>query len=279
MKRTIIEIDEALCNGCGDCAEVCAEGAIRMVDGKAKVVREEFCDGFGNCVGTCPTGALTIVTREAPAFDEHAVVQNLRATGGDPAVQQYESAHEQGPGAGLGAIIGLSSAHGSSGGRAHPGATASALGSHADASCGSLGCVTDQPGGPVIIPSELRQWPVQLHLVQPGADCFRDRELAVVSTCGPVASAEIHQRYLRGRAAVIACPKLDDTSGYAQKLGEILKEPSISRLIVVIMAVPCCGGLMRIALQALQLSGRDDLAIEEHTLALTGELKRVRRLE
>ncbi len=265
MKRTIIEIDEKLCDGCGECAVACAEGAIRIVDGKAKVVREEFCDGFGDCVGTCPTGALTIVTREAPAFDEHATVQNLRATGGDEAVQRYEAAQERHSGAGLGAIFGMM-------------ATPSP--------CAALGCpsaapaqTAAAPGGPVIIPSELQQWPVQLHLVRPGAPFFKDRELAIVSTCAPVASAEVHQRYLRGRGVVVACPKLDDTSPYAQKLGEILAEPSIPRAIVLIMEVPCCGGLTQLAQQARALSGRDDLILEEHVLALTGELKQARVLD
>lgn len=213
MLRKIIEIDEALCDGCGDCALGCAEGAIRIVDGKAKLVREDFCDGFGACLGACHTGALTIVTREAPGFDEHATVEHLRAA-----------------------------------------------------------------GAPAIIPSELRQWPVQLHLVRPGAPFFKHRELVIMSTCGPLASAETHRRYLRGRGVVVACPKLDDTTPYAAKLGAILADPSIPRALVVIMAVPCCGGLSRLAQQGLAASGRTDLVVEEHLLALTGEVKSVRVL-
>ncbi|MHB8079777.1 MAG: ATP-binding protein [Candidatus Krumholzibacteriia bacterium] len=196
MRREIIAIDEALCDGCGKCAIGCAEGAIRIVDGKAKLVKADFCDGFGHCIGTCHTGALTIVTREAPGFAQR----------------------------------------------------------------------------------ELRQWPVQLRLVRPGAPFFKDRELVIMSTCGPLASAETHQRHLRGRSVVVACPKLDDTSGYAQKLGAILADRSIPKAIVVIMEVPCCGGLSQLVRQALAASGRTDLVIEEHVLALTGELKVVRGL-
>ncbi len=231
MLRKIIEIDETLCDGCGDCAIGCAEGAIRIIDGKAKLVKADFCDGFGDCIGTCHTGALTIVTREAPGFDEHATVENLRATGGEEAVRRYGEAQTR-----------------------HAG------------------------GGPVIIPSELQQWPVQLHLVRPGAPFFKDRELVVMSTCGPLASAEVHQRYLRGRGVVVACPKLDNTAPYAEKLAGIFAEPGIPKVIVVIMEVPCCGGLSQLARQALAGSGRHDLVVEEHTLALTGEWKQVRVL-
>ena len=231
MLRKIIEIDETLCDGCGNCAIGCAEGAIRIVDGKAKLVKADFCDGFGDCIGTCHSGALTIVTREAPGFDEHATIGNLRATGGEEAVRRYEEAQAR----------------------------------HADS-------------GTVVIPSELQQWPVQLHLVRPGAPFFKDRELVIMSTCGPLASAEVHQRYLRGRGVVVACPKLDDTSTYAQKLGAILADPSIPKAIVVIMEVPCCGGLSQLARQGLAASGRTDLVVEEHVLALTGELQSVRAL-
>jgi Pyruvate/2-oxoacid:ferredoxin oxidoreductase delta subunit len=231
MLRKIIEIDEALCDGCGDCAIGCAEGAIRIIDGKAKLVKADFCDGFGDCIGACHSGALTIVTREAPEFDEQATVENLRATGGEEAVRRYEEAQTR-----------------------HAG------------------------GGPVVIPSELQQWPVQLHLVRPGAPFFKDRELVIMSTCGPLASAEVHQRYLRGRGVVVACPKLDDTSAYAQKLGAILADTSIPKALVVIMEVPCCGGLSQLARQGLAASGRTDLVVEEHVLALTGELKSVRAL-
>jgi len=271
MLRKIIEIDEALCDGCGDCAIGCAEGAIRIVDGKAKLVKADFCDGFGDCIGACHTGALTIVTREAPGFDEHATIENLRASGGDEAVRRYEEAQARHAGGGLGAILGLAQRPAPRAGGGCPGSAQRELrrGSPLPLS---------PAGGPVLIPSELQQWPVQLRLVQPGAPFFKDRELVIMSTCGPLASAETHQRYLRGRGVVVACPKLDDTSGYAQKLGAIFADRSIPKAIVVIMEVPCCGGLSQLARQALAASGRTDLVIEEHVLALTGELKSVRAL-
>ncbi len=290
MLRKIIEIDETLCDGCGDCAIGCAEGAIRIVDGKAKLVKADFCDGFGDCIGTCHTGALQIVAREAPAYDERATVENLRATGGEEAVRRYEEAQARHAGGGPGVTPGrMPHAEPHTGGgcpgsaqrelkRTVPAAAPRPLAMAVGAPAASPVGAPTAPGGPVIIPSELQQWPVQLHLVRPGAPFFRDRELVIMSTCGPLASAEVHQRYLRGRGVVVACPKLDNTAPYAEKLAGILAEPSIPKAIVVIMDVPCCGGLAQLARQALAASGRSDLVVEEHILALTGELKSVRLL-
>lgn len=280
MRRKIIEIDEELCDGCGDCATGCAEGAIRIVDGKARLVREDYCDGFGDCVGVCHTGALKVVTRDAPAFDENATIDNLRATGGDEAVRRYEEAQTRHAQGGLGAILGQMRPHASSHAGGCPGSAQRVLRRDAPAPLPLAGgpAAAAAASGPVIIPSELQQWPVQLHLVRPDAPYFRDRELVVMSTCGPIASAEVHQRYLRGRSVVVACPKLDDTAPYAQKLGAILAEPSIPKVTVVIMEVPCCGGLTQLVRQGVTRSGRTDLAAEEHVLALTGEVKRVQAL-
>lgn len=278
MLRKIIEIDEALCDGCGDCAIGCAEGAIRIVNGKAKLVKADFCDGFGDCIGACHSGALTIVTREAPGFDEHATIENLRATGGKEAVRRYEEAQARHADGGLGATLGLQPRPAPPAGGGCPGSAQRELRRITAATPAVSTSASAAPGGPVVIPSELQQWPVQLHLVRPGAPFFKDRELVIMSSCGPLASAETHQRYLRGRGVVVACPKLDDTSAYAQKLGAILADPSIPKAIVVIMEVPCCGGLSQLARQGLAASGRTDLVVEEHVLALTGELKSVRAL-
>ncbi|MFC1729221.1 hypothetical protein ACFL6I_02695, partial [candidate division KSB1 bacterium] len=126
--------------------------------------------------------------------------------------------------------------------------------------------------GPVVNQSELRQWPIQIHLVQPGAPFFRDRELVVMNTCGPLASADVHWRYLRGRSVVVGCPKLDYTEPYPEKLGAILSEPSIPKVIVVRMEVPCCGGLTKITEEAVRLSGRNDLIFQEDTIRMDGTI-------
>jgi len=236
MKRKIIEINEELCNGCGACVTGCAEGALQIVDGKAKLVSEVFCDGLGACIGDCPTGALKIIEREAPEFDEVAVEKHLGKpipkappTGGCPGMQIRFG--EKKPAA---------------------------------------------PSAPVtsgqVIPSELNQWPTQLHLVPPVAPFFANRELVVLSTCSPSASPDVNWRFIRGRAIVIACPKLDRTEGYVEKLTDILKSNGIPKVIIVRMEVPCCGGLTRIVSEAALQSGRTDLIVEEAVIGLNGEL-------
>ncbi|MFZ1731074.1 MAG: 4Fe-4S ferredoxin [Bacteroidota bacterium] len=271
MTRDIIEINEALCDGCGDCVVGCSEGAIKIIDGKAKLVREDFCDGFGDCMAVCHSGALKVIKRDAPAFDDEATRAHLLATQGPEAVRKYEEAQRR-----------------HEGGAGHDHTHAGGAPQHAGGGCPGSAArelkheihipVLQQQGQPVAVPSELGQWPVQLHLVQPGAPFFRNREMLVMSTCGPIASADVHQRYLRGRSVVVACPKLDNTAPYAQKLGAIFQEASIPKVIVVIMEVPCCRGLSMIVQQAFAMSGRDDLIIEEHTLALDGDIKNIRRI-
>ena len=264
--RKIITIDEELCNGCGDCVTTCAEGALKLVDGKARLVSDVFCDGFGDCMGECPTGALTIEEREAVEFDFDVTRGHVATLGGAEAVRRLEEAakvHEakeqKSPGL---PMIELTSGGGC------PGSRQQFRDEPAERHLKPSGA-----GGPQqAIPSELQQWPVQLHLVQPGATFFRNREMVILSTCAPVASADIHWRFLRGRSVVVACPKLDDTTAYASKLAAILQEPSIPKATVVRMEVPCCGGLTSLANEAKALSGRSDLVVEEVTLGTNGSI-------
>ncbi len=271
MKRQIIQIDESKCDGCGECVTACAEGALQIVHGKAKLVRENFCDGFGDCIGECPTGALTIETRDADAFDEEATRQHVLQSSGPAALKRMDDAaarhatpapppspapqarFAQGPGAG--------------------GCPGSRMRMAPASDAAPAATPVNGHGVGQAIPSELRQWPVQLHLVQPGAPFFKNRDLVLLSTCAPVASADVHWRFLRGRGVAVGCPKLDRTEPYAEKLGEILREPSIPALIVVRMSVPCCGGLTAIARQAIALSGRDDLPLREVIVDVDGTVK------
>ena len=263
MKRKIIEIDEALCNGCGECVTGCAEGALQIIDGKAKMVKEQFCDGFGDCIGTCPTGALKIIEREAEGFDIDATREHVRGLGGDEAVKRMDDANdeheakEKAPPSG--GCPGMKIRFGDTPDAAKPAATS-------------------QPVSGQVIPSELNQWPTQLHLVPPVAPFFKDRELVVLSTCAPSASPDVNWRFIRGRAIAIVCPKLDRTDGYVEKLTEILKSNGIPKVIVVRMTVPCCGGLTVMVKQAAQLSGRADLIVEEATIGLDGELMGVKEI-
>lgn len=242
MKRKIIEIDEELCNGCGECVTGCAEGALQIVDGKAKLVNEVFCDGLGACIGDCPTGALKIIEREAAEFDEAAVEEHLGT--------QTPKAPPAGGCPGMQVRFGEKKTPASS----------------APAASGQ------------VIPSELNQWPTQLHLVPPVAPFFKDRELVVLSTCAPSASPDVNWRFVRGRGIVIACPKLDRTEGYVEKLAEILKSNGIPKVIIVRMEVPCCGGLTMMVKEAAQQSGRSDLIVEEAIIGLNGDLKEIKQI-
>lgn len=245
MKRKIIEIDEDKCNGCGACVTGCAEGALQIVNGKAKLVNDVFCDGLGACIGECPTGALKIIERDAPEFDEEAVKDYLHKKpamapppGGCPGMQLRFA--QQPP-----AQIPKAESSGISG---------------------------------QVIRSELNQWPTQLHLVPVEAPFFKNRELVVLSTCAPSASPDVNWRFIRGRAIAIACPKLDRTEGYVEKLAAIFKSNGIPKVIVVRMEVPCCGGLTMMVQEAARRSGRTDLIVEEATIGLDGELRKVKIL-
>lgn len=257
MNRAIVRIDETLCDGCGECVSSCAEGALQIVDGKARLVGEALCDGFGDCVGECPTGALTVESRAAEPFDAAAARAHVARTGGPAAVHRFDLAaarHAPPPGP--------------------PRAAGGCPGAAMRAPAAEPARPSVGPGGPAqAIPSELRQWPVQIHLVPPGAPFFKNRELVVLNTCGAVASADVHWRFLRGRSVAVGCPKLDDTSGYADKLAAILREPSIPRVLVARMEVPCCGGLTAIAREAVARSGRRDLELSEVVIGVDGSVR------
>lgn len=263
--RKIIRIDEELCNGCGDCITACAEGALQLVNGKAKLVREQFCDGFGDCIGECPTGALTIEEREADDFDYEATKAYLQKEFGNERVKRLEEAQRKhAPKPQL---------------QVHTPPSGGCPGSRMrfDKASDDQAKAVPTNGGPAqAIPSELKQWPIQLHLVRPDAPFFKNKELVVLSTCAPIASADVHWRFIRGRSVVVACPKLDQTEGYVEKLAAILSEPSIPRVIVLRMEVPCCGGLTWMLREAITQTGRTDLEMEEVIAGITGDVPATR---
>ena len=225
MIRKIIHIDQEKCNGCGACAGACHEGAIEMVDGKAKLVRENFCDGFGDCLPSCPTGAITFEEREASAYDQTAVQEAKRA-------QSQKSGAASGPE-----------------GNDCPGSRIQELNARMGQRTKQESVSTSRPV------SRLEQWPVQIKLVPVKAPFFDGAKLLIAADCTAYAYANLHEEFMRGRVTLIGCPKLDSVD-YAEKLTEILRENNIRNVTIVRMEVPCCGGLQRAAEQALKNSGK-----------------------
>jgi len=220
MKRKVVNIDQEKCNGCGLCVDACHEGAIELVNGKARLVSDVYCDGLGACLGECPQDAIRIEEREAAPFDVEAV----------KARQQHSA---KPPPSGC------------------PGMRALSFG--ADPVAGSA-----TPSAPAAsAPSQLRQWPVQLHLVPVEAPYWAGADLLISADCVAFAYGDFHGDLLRGRRLVIACPKLDDTSAYVDKLARILALNDIRSVTVAHMEVPCCTGLVRIVSAALDQCGKD----------------------
>ena len=227
MKRRIIHIDEEKCNGCGACAEACHEGAIQIIDGVAKLTREDYCDGLGDCLPGCPAGAITFEEREAPAYDEAAV----RAAKAAKLTAKLQ-------------------------GRGCPGSAPRAM-----APGGCPGTAPRQmDAAPTMtptnaVPSQLRQWPVQIKLAPVNAPWFDGAKLLIAADCTAYAYGNFHSDFIRGRVTLVGCPKLDGVD-YSEKLEAILRQNDIRDILVARMEVPCCGGLEYAARQALQRSGK-----------------------
>lgn len=217
MIRNIVKIDEEKCNGCGLCVPACAEGAIQIINGKAKLIADNLCDGLGACLGDCPQNAITIEQREASEFDEEVVV----------AAKQSNKSPVHGGGC--------------------PSAQAQKL------TLPTKSASTETESGP----SRLGNWPVQLKLIPLTAPFLAESDLLLAADCVPFAYPDFHQRYLGGKTLLIGCPKLDDVEAYVEKLTAILRQNNIKSLTVLHMEVPCCTGLLSLARQALAASGKE----------------------
>jgi len=234
--RKIVKIDETKCNGCGLCVPACMEGALQVIDGKARLISEKYCDGLGACLGECPQGAITIEETGAEEFNEEAVKHHL---------EEKEQATEKVP-------------------------------------CGCPSATVTQferqettgvaPGTAIRQQSMLGHWPVQLTLVPTTAPFLQGANLVLAADCVPFAYAGFHLDFLKGRALLVACPKLDDFEAHQKKLTDILRHSQVKSLTVVHMEVPCCSGLSYMAKQAIRLSGKN-IPFKEVTIGINGELK------
>ena len=259
MQRQIIKIDEDLCNGCGDCVPSCAEGAIQIIDGKARLMKDALCDGLGACLGDCPEGALTIETRDADEFDEELVEEHLstldKAQAPAPSPPPMAAMHAGGGGL-----------------HAHGGGMGGCPGSRAMSFAEPDATGVADGGQAGTRPSQLRQWPVQLHLVSPTAPYFQGADVLLCADCVPFAMGDFHKDFLQGRALAIACPKLDQGQEmYLQKLVSMIDDAKIDTLTVMIMQVPCCGGLLHLASEAAARATRK-VPVKKIVVGLQGEV-------
>jgi ferredoxin len=236
--RKIVKIDEEKCNGCGLCIPNCVEGALQIVDGKAKLTSEKFCDGLGACLGHCPQDAITVIEREADEFDEKAVEAYLH--------KKHEAVSQPKP-----VFAGCPSSK-------------PMQFNLPNASAESVSTARAV--------SQLTQWPVQLRLVPINAPYFQDADLLVAADCVPFAYANFHQDFMKGKVVVVGCPKLDDIQYYKEKLTEILKSNPIKSVTVPYMEVPCCFGLVKATEEAISASGRD-IPLKKIRIGIRGEIQ------
>jgi len=243
--RKVIQIDEEKCSGCGQCVTACAEGALAIVDGKAKVVKDSFCDGLGACIGECPEGALEIVERDVEEFDEKAVEHHLHSLGREHA--HHTAAHEE--------------HHHEHGGMSCPSAKPMTLEHKSQYEKSSHAAE-----------SFLEHWPVQLMLVPETAPFLKGKDLYVIADCVAVAYPNLHGKFLAGNAVVIGCPKFDDGEIYAKKLRGMIEKSGIKSISVVNMEVPCCFGLQRLVADAVRETG-GRIPFKQYVIGINGEMK------
>ncbi len=244
LKRKIIKIDEEKCDGCGLCIPSCPEGALQIVDTprgpKARLVKENFCDGLGACLGECPQGALNIMEVEVEEYDEEGVIAHIKENAPEKLEQhlRHLKKHAQ--------ELPQHHSH-----KMPKGVTA----------CPSAQVMSWRPRTPETKPrgpisSQLRQWPIQLHLVPPAAPYFKKTDLLIVADCVPFTYANFHEDFLQGKAISVGCPKLDDIDAYIEKITQILNVAEPKSITVIHLEVPCCFGLQHIVKEAIKKSGK-----------------------
>jgi NAD-dependent dihydropyrimidine dehydrogenase PreA subunit len=253
IKRNIVKIDEEKCDGCGLCILSCAEGALQIIDGKARLVSDKYCDSLGACLSGCPQGAISIEEREAEPFDEEAVKKHL---------SEQENVKEK-------PVCGC------------PGSAVRQFEKKDTLPCGCPSSTVSQfeeirypapSPAPVVLPSQLGHWPVQLTLVPPRAPFLQEADVLLAADCTAFSYGGFHQDFLKHHALLVACHKLDNYDEHLAKLNEILRQSDIRSLTVLRMEVPCCAGLTRMAMQAI-LSSNKDIPFKEIIIGIRGDIK------
>jgi Pyruvate/2-oxoacid:ferredoxin oxidoreductase delta subunit len=285
-KREIITIDEEKCNGCGSCVPGCPEGALQIIDDKARLISDLFCDGLGACIGDCPEDAISIIEREAEPYDELRVMENIVKQGENTIKAHLEHLKNHGETVFLKQATDYLEENGIDNPLEKEVKVGQAAGTEASKDKLPCGCPgskvmdlrdddrTDTASGDTGVKqkTELRQWPVQIHLVPVNAPYFDNAELLIAADCVPFAYANFHRELLKGKILLVGCPKLDDAGFYKDKITEILKENNIKSVTIAHMEVPCCFGLVKLVNEALADSGKD-IPVDDITIKVNGEIR------
>ena len=286
MLREIVKIDEELCDGCGQCVPNCHEGALQIIDGKARLISELMCDGLGACLGHCPQDAITIEKREAEEYDEEVVITQMIKSGKATVFAHLKHLQEHGETGFLNEALTYIKAHRNvmpfeirevhellhgekEQKHEHAGGGCGCAGSAPQSfNVAGIKMATPEPD----VPSALTQWPVQMHLINPAASYFQGADLLVAADCAGFAYGNFHNDFIKGKKLVIACPKLDQGKEiYIQKLTRLIDEARVNTITVVIMEVPCCGGLSQMVKTASKMASRK-VPVKEVMISVRGEV-------
>lgn len=270
MKRDIIKIDQEKCTGCGDCIPGCPEGALQVIDGKAHLISDLFCDGLGACIGTCAQGAIEVESREAEPYDEYLVMENVVKGGPNVIKAHLKHLDDHGEKELLQQAIAFLRKNN----REVP-----EYQEEKTFACGcpgsrevDLGARPRSEDQAVVLSAELKNWPVQLQLLNPQAPYLKNADLLIAADCAPFAYANFHQRFLKDKVLIILCPKLDQTlDQYVDKLTEIFGTQDIKSISIVHMQVPCCSGIEVLVRRALE-KAQKNITIKDYTISISGEI-------
>lgn len=276
MKRQIITIDERKCNGCGKCIPGCPEGALQLIDGKARLISDLFCDGLGACLGECPVGAISVVEREAEPYDEEQVMENIVKAGPNTIRAHLKHLQDHGQKEYFNQAVAILKKKGVP------------VPKLEEEPCRSGGCpgsaarylqpelqdneLINRGDSAILVRSELRQWPVQLHLINPSAPYLKQADLLISADCVPFAFADFHRKFVKGKVVITFCPKLDQgIENYIDKLARIFSLQDIRSVNIVRMEVPCCGGIEVIVEKALEKAGVSRM-VRVNVISIAGEI-------